>query len=232
MAKKQIDPGLDQVKEMLDVAILQPTATAAEVERVAQVVRDELYGFLCVNACHVRRAAQCLVGAKGKVIACVAFPFGATATETKVFETQRALADGAEEIDMVMNLGAFLGGEKKRAMEDIREVVAAADGKVVKVIIETAYLSTDQKVDAAKIVQEAGAAFVKTCTGFSADAVALYEDVRLLRQTVGPKMGVKASGRIRNYLRFISMVEAGANRIGLGWQQAQEIVKGWHEAHG
>jgi len=103
---------------------------------------------------------------------------------------------------------------------------------VVKVIIETAYLSTDQKVDAAKIVQEAGAAFVKTCTGFSADAVALYEDVRLLRQTVGPKMGVKASGRIRNYLRFISMVEAGANRIGLGWQQAQEIVKGWHEAHG
>ena len=222
-----MDVTREQIKKSLDVALLRPTATAAEIDTLAQVVGGENFGQICVNTLHVRRAAEALKGTPAKVVACVSFPMGATKTEVKVFETEQAVAEGAHEIDMVLNLGAFLGGDRPYAEADIRAVVRAAGGRPVKVIIETPFLDDRQKADAARLVQQAGASFVKTCTGFSPDPLALYEDVRLIRQTVGPEMGIKASGRVGNYFRYMTMLEAGATRVGLILEQAREILKGW-----
>jgi len=224
----EITPGT--IKQMLDVALLRPTATATEIEALAETVRTEGFGQICVNTNHVQRAAAALKGSSAKVVACVSFPMGAVKTATKVFETQNAIIDGAHEIDMVLNLGAFLGGELALAESDIRSVVTAASGAPVKVIIETPFLTDQQKAGAARLVQAAGASFVKTCTGFSPDPLALFEDVRLIRSVVGPNMGIKASGRVGNYFRFAAMLEAGANRIGLVLEQAQEILRGWKAA--
>ena len=221
----------NEIKKMLDVALLQPIATPAQIETLAHVVRDEGFGQICVNTWHVARAAAIVRGSPVKVVACVSFPMGAMKTEMKVCETEQAVADGADEIDMVLNLGAFLGGERRYAEDDVAAVVAAAAGRPVKVIIETPFLTADQKADAARLVQDAGAAFVKTCTGFSPDPVALYEDIRLIRQTVGPSMGIKASGRVGNYFRLMTMLEAGATRVGLVLEQAREILRGWDAAH-
>jgi deoxyribose-phosphate aldolase len=216
----------ERIKAMLDVALLKPTGTVADVRALASVVRDERFGFVCVYALHTRPAAEVLRGSAAKVVSCVGFPTGAVATEIKVLETERAVADGAGEIEMVLNLGAFLGGDRKLAGDEIRAVVRAAAGRPVKVIIETPLLNRQQKVDAAKLAQEAGASFVKTCTGTTPDPIALYEDVRLIRETVGATMGIKASGRVGSYFRLVSMVEAGATRVGLILEQAREILRG------
>jgi len=221
----------EQIKKMLDVALLQPTNTAAQIEELAHVVRDEGFGQICVQGLWVSLAASILKGSDAKVVACVGFPAGALKTQVKVFDTEQAVADGADEIDMVLNLGMFHGGKRQYAEEDVRAVVRAARGRPVKVIIETPYLNEEQKVDAARLVQNAGAAFVKTCTGTSPDPMALYEDVRLIRQTVGPEMGIKASGRVGNYFRLMTMKEAGATRVGLVLAQAREILRGWDAAH-
>ncbi|MGC1461177.1 MAG: deoxyribose-phosphate aldolase [Terracidiphilus sp.] len=221
----------EEIKEMLDVAFLAPTTTPTEVEAMALVVRNEGYGQMCVNTAHIQRAAAALKGSRVKLVAPVGFPLGAVRTEIKVFEAEHALADGAAEIDMVLNIGALIDGDFKSAENDVRAVVKAADGAIVKVIIETPFLTDRQKADAAHLVQAAGASFVKTCTGFSPDPSALYEDIRLIRQTVGPNMGVKASGRIGNYFRYAAMLEAGANRIGLNLQQSREILRGWSAEH-
>jgi deoxyribose-phosphate aldolase len=220
----------DDIKGRLDVALLQPIATPAQIEALAHVVRDEGFGQICINTWHVARAAAIVRGSPAKVVACVSFPMGTMKTALKVCETEHAVADGADEIDMVLNLGAFLGGDRRYAEDDVRAVVAAAAGRPVKVIIETPFLTAEQKADASRLVQAAGAAFVKTCTGFSPDPVALYEDIRLIRQTVGPEMGIKASGRVGNYFRFMTMLEAGATRVGLVLEQAREILRGWEAA--
>jgi len=149
-----------------------------------------------------------------------------------VFETEAAAAEGAGEIDMVLNLGALLAGDFKLAEADVKAVVRAAQGRPVKVIIETPFLTARQKADASRIVQAGGAAFVKTCTGTSPDPIALYEDIRLIRQTVGPGMGIKASGRVGTWFRYASMIEAGATRVGLVLEQAREILRGLEEEKG
>ena len=156
---------------------------------------------------------------------------GVVATQLKVAETELALAAGAHEIDMVLSLTAYLGGDLRQAEDDIRAVVRASAGAPVKVIIESCHLNRRQKAEASRLVQDAGATFVKTSTGFSPDPAAMYEDVKLIRETVGPTMGVKAAGRIRNYHRLISMVEAGADRIGLSLSGARESARGWKECH-
>jgi len=186
---------------------------------------------VCKYGSHPACGCRPLKGSCVKVVAPVGFPLGAVKTEIKVFEAEHALADGAAEIDMVLNIGVFLDGDFKSAEGDVRAVVKAAGGAVVKVIIETPFLTDRQKADASRVAQAAGAAFVKTCTGFSPDPSALYEDIRLIRRTVGPNMGVKASGRVGNYFRFAAMLEAGANRIGLNLQQAREILRGWQAEH-
>jgi deoxyribose-phosphate aldolase len=221
----------EQMLQMMDVAMLEPTTSEAQIRGLAEAAIKEGFGYLCVHSLHVKACAEALAGAAPKIVACVGFPMGIIKTAAKVMEVGYSLADGAAEIDMVLNLGAFIGGDLKFAEQDIREVVKAASGKLVKVIIETSYLNRAQKVAASRLVQNAGASFVKTCTGFSPDPLALYEDVHLIRQTVGPNFGVKASGRMRNYYRFISMMEAGANRVGLSLSGARETVRGWEEAH-
>ena len=221
----------DEIRGMLDVAILRPTATAAEVEALAKTVVDERFGFLCVNSLYTKLACDLLKGNVSKVVACVSFPHGTVKTSLKVIETEQCIREGADEIDMLLAIGALMGNDRKAAEEDVRAVVKAASGAPVKVIIETPLLNHAQKIEASKLVQDAGAKFVKTCSGTTADPLALYEDIRLIRQTVGPKMGIKASGRVGNYFRFSSMLEAGANRVGLVLEQAREILRGYDEAN-
>jgi len=220
---------LEQVKHMMDVAQLSPIATAAEVEELAQTVKKEDFRFLCIHSLHTKRAADILKGSKAKVDSCIGFPQGVVKTALKVMEAEQCVTDGAGEIDMVLALGALKAGDYKYAEEDIRAVVKAAGSLPVKVIIETPWLTDKEKVKASQIIQNAGAAFVKTCTGCSPDPVALYEDIRLIRQTIGPQMGLKASGRVGKFFRLKSVVEAGATRVGLVLPQTREIIRGWEE---
>jgi deoxyribose-phosphate aldolase len=211
--------------------MLEPTTTFSQIRGLAQAAIDEGFGQICIHSLHVRAAADVLGRSAPKIVACVGFPMGVVASRLKAAETEQAIADGAHEIDMVLSHTAFLDGDLRRTEEDIRAVIRAAAGAPVKVIIEACFLNRRQKAEASLLVQAAGAAFVKTSTGFSPDPAAMYEDVKLIRETVGPAMGVKAAGRIRNYHRFISMVEAGANRIGLSLPGARESVRGWKESH-
>jgi len=219
----------EDILQMFDVALLRPTTTAADVEDFAKAAQAEHLRQICVNTVHIARAVAALKGTAVKVVAPIGFPLGATKTEVKVYEAEHALTDGAAELDMVLNLGALFDGDLQTTKADIQAVVRVASGRPVKVIIETPLLTDEQKANAARLAQEAGAAFVKTCTGFSPEPLALFEDVRLIRQVVGPTMGVKASGRVGSYLRFKAMLEAGANRIGLSLEQARAILNGWED---
>jgi len=203
------------IKKMLDVALLQPTATPAQIEALAHVVRDEGFGQICVNTWHTARAAAIVKGSPAKVVACVSFPMGATKTSLKVCETEQALLDGADEIDMVINVGALKAGDDALVQRDIAAVVAAAHrrGAACKVIIEAALLTDEEKVRACQFAKAAGADYVKTSTGFGPGG-ATAEDVALMRRTVGPEMGVKAAGGIRTLAQAKAMIAAGATRIG------------------
>jgi deoxyribose-phosphate aldolase len=203
------------IASLIDHTILIPDATRLGV---LQVCADALkYGFasVCVNSCWVPAVAAELAGSTVKTCTVVGFPLGASSTAAKVAETVEAVAQGATEIDMVINIGALKGGEEALAEVDIAAVVSAshAAGAIVKVIIETALLDHDQKVLACQLAKRAGADFVKTSTGFAASG-ATVDDVVLMRSAVGPLMGVKASGGIRNLETLKAMVEAGATRIG------------------
>jgi deoxyribose-phosphate aldolase len=188
-----------------------------------------LYNFasVCVNPSHVKLAAQLLKNSDVKVCTVIGFPLGATSTQAKVFETEQALNDGATEIDMVVNIGALKGGDDALVEQDIASVAQAAHqrGALCKVIIETALLSDEEKVRACELAKKAGADFVKTSTGFSSGG-ATIADVALMRRTVGPGLGVKASGGIRNLADAQSMIAAGATRLG-----ASAGVKIIKEAH-
>ena len=226
-----MDIAYDELLRMMDVAMLEPTTTFSQIRGLAQAAIDEGFGQICIHSLHVKTAAEVLGAGGPKIVACVGFPMGVISTRLKVAETEQAISDGSHEIDMVLSLTAYLDGDFRQAEDDIRAVVRAAAGAPVKVIIESCHLDRRQKADASRLVQNAGAAFVKTSTGFSPDPAAMWEDVKLIRETVGPTMGVKAAGRIRSYHRFISMVEAGANRIGLSLSGARETVRGWKELH-
>ena len=203
------------VARLIDHTILKPDAVRDEVKIVCAEALQYEFASVCVNAFWVPLVAAELKGSSVKVCTVAGFPLGATSTAAKVAETRAALADGAGEIDMVINLGALRGGETGVVEQDIRAVVEASHqaGAIVKVIIETALLTDDQKVLACRLAQAAGADFVKTSTGF-AKSGATVEDVALMRRTVGPAMGVKASGGIRTLDDLKAMVAAGATRIG------------------
>lgn len=199
---------------MIDHTLLKPDATENDIKRLCEEARKYNFASVCVNPSYVPLAAELLKDTSVKVCTVVGFPLGATTTNSKVRETEEALSSGAEEIDMVINLGSLKSGYMDRVKKEIEAVVNTARGKgLVKVIIETPLLSDREKVEACTIAKEAGAAYVKTSTGFSKGG-ATVEDVRLMRDTVGPDMGVKASGGIRDYKTAIAMVKAGANRIG------------------
>lgn len=198
----------------IDHTLLKADATEADVRKLCREARDHGFASVCINPSYVRLAADCLDGTRVNVCTVVAFPLGATATQSKVAEAVVAVENGANEIDMVMDIGAAKSGNWRKVKRDIEEVVdAVGDDAIVKVIIETCLLNDEEKVKASAVAKLAGAHFVKTSTGFSTGG-AKTEDVRIIRQTVGPKLGVKASGGIKNYDDAVEMIKAGASRIG------------------
>ena len=200
--------------KMIDHTILKPEATKEEVKKLCnEAVR---YGFhsVCVNSSYVYYCAQLLKDTDVKVCTVVGFPLGAMSTDGKVGETLAAVEDGAEEIDMVIHIGMIKSGDWKYVKEDVASVVeAAGDRAIVKVILETCLLTEEEKIQACRICKEAGADFVKTSTGFSRGG-ATVADVELMRRTVGPVMGVEASGGIRTAAKAEEIAEAGAGRLG------------------
>ncbi|MDN4594791.1 deoxyribose-phosphate aldolase [Polycladomyces subterraneus] len=204
---------LKTIASMIDHTLLKPDATASQIENLCREAKEYGFASVCVNPVWVARAAEWLKGSDVKVCTVVGFPLGATTKETKAFETRNAIENGADEIDMVMNIGALKSGDHTLVREDIAAVVEAAGGKTVKVILETGLLNDDEIRIASTLAKEAGAHFVKTSTGFGHGG-ATEEAVRLMRKTVGPDMGVKASGGVRDAETARKMIEAGANRIG------------------
>ena len=204
-----------EIARLIDHTILKADASRDEVEKVCREALAYNFASVCVNPWNVPQAAEILRGSDVKVCATVGFPLGATLPEVKVFETQRAIFHGAQEIDMVINIGALKSGQLAVVEADIRGVVEAshAGDAICKVIIETSLLARDEKIRATLAAKNAGADFVKTSTGFST-AGATPEDVRLMRETVGPGTGVKAAGGVRTLEDLLKMVEAGATRIG------------------
>ncbi|HWE52872.1 MAG TPA: deoxyribose-phosphate aldolase [Bryobacteraceae bacterium] len=203
------------VARLIDHTILKPEATKDEVLKVCAEALKFGFASVCVNGCRVPLVAGELRGSPVKVCTVVGFPLGAMSTASKVAETLGAIEDGAQEIDMVLNIGALREGNSDAVENDIKAVVAAshAHGAIVKVILETALLDDEQKTLACVISKKAGADFVKTSTGFS-KAGATVADIALMRKAVGPSMGVKASGGVRTLDDLRAMVAAGASRVG------------------
>lgn len=208
------DPDENQtLASKIDHTLLKPDATQAEIEKVCAEARDNHFATVCVNSSHVALAAKLLKGSKSKAIAVVGFPLGAASSAAKAFETREAIRSGAQEIDMVINIGALKGKDYSLVWVDIMQVVESAAPYPVKVILETSSLTQDEKIIGCALAKAAGAAFVKTSTGFGSGG-ATVEDVTLMRKIVGPEMGVKASGGIRTFEDASKMIAAGANRIG------------------
>ncbi|MEW6278671.1 MAG: deoxyribose-phosphate aldolase [Candidatus Eremiobacterota bacterium] len=208
---------------MIDHTLLKPDTTRDQVVTLCEEAREYQFASVCINPSWVKLCAELLRGSGVKVCTVVGFPLGATTTLTKVMETRDAVANGADEIDMVVNVGALKDRNDALVEQDIREVVVAASGRVVKVILETALLSDDEVVRGCLASIRAGADFVKTSTGFGPGGATAHH-VSLMRKTVGPDVGVKASGGIRDLETAQEMVKAGATRIGAS--ASVKIVQG------
>lgn len=202
-----------KLNKYIDHTILKPETTQEQVEKILSEAKEYDFASVCVNPTWVSLAAESLKDSDVKVCTVIGFPLGANTSAVKAFETKDAIANGADEIDMVINVGALKAGNDALVLDDIKAVVDASGNKLVKVIIETCLLTDDEKVRACQLSKEAGADYVKTSTGFSTGG-ATVADVALMRKTVGPDMGVKASGGARSYEDAIAFIEAGASRIG------------------
>ncbi|WP_321386368.1 deoxyribose-phosphate aldolase [uncultured Enterococcus sp.] len=203
-----------ELNRMIDHTILKANASEEDVLKIIEEAKKYEFFSVCVNPYWVALAHEKLAGTNVSTCTVIGFPLGANTSEVKAYETKDAIANGADEVDMVLNVGAMKSKQYKKVLKDIQAVVQAADGKaLVKVIIETALLTDEEKIKACEMAKEAGADFVKTSTGFSTGG-ATVEDVKLMRSTVGPDMGVKASGGIHNKEEAQAMVGAGATRIG------------------
>lgn len=199
---------------MIDHTILKADATEMEVEKLCTEALEYNFASVCINPSMVEKAANMLKGSDVKVCTVIGFPLGATTTDVKAFETEDVIKKGATEVDMVINIGKLKEGNIEYVKKDIEAVVNAAKGKALtKVIIETCLLTDEEKVTACKLSKEAGADFVKTSTGFSTGG-ATASDIKLMRETVGPDLGVKASGGVRSLEDAMAMIENGATRIG------------------
>ena len=202
-----------KLNKYIDHTLLKADASQEQIETLIEEAKKYDFASVCVNPTWVNFAAQALKATDVKVCTVFGFPLGAITPELKAFETSDAIQNGANEVDMVINIGALKSRNFDLVERDIRAVVEAAKGTLVKVIIETCLLTDDEKVKACQIAQKAGADFVKTSTGFSTGG-ATVEDVALMRKTVGPDMGVKASGGARSYEDALAFIKAGATRIG------------------
>jgi deoxyribose-phosphate aldolase len=202
-----------RIQDYIDHTLLKPEATSSQIIQICTEAKKYEFASVCVNPYYASLVAGQLKGSKVKTCVVTGFPLGATSKEVKAFETETAVKAGAEEIDMVINIGALKSQDYMVVEEDIKAVKSAAGKASVKVIIETCLLTDEEKIKACTIALDAGADFVKTSTGFSTGG-ATIEDVALMRKTVGDKTGVKASGGIRDYKTCMAMIEAGATRIG------------------
>lgn len=209
----------------IDHTLLLPQATKAQVSKLCQEAMEHKFFAVCVNPCFVRQAVKELSSSKVAVATVIGFPLGANLTDIKIAETQRAVAEGAEEIDMVINVGALKSGDLDYVTEEIKSIVKAAKGMPVKVIIEADLLSDDEKVQATECCVKAGAAMVKTSTGFVKDGKgATVADIELIKKALGSaKLGIKASAGIRDYAKAKALIDAGATR--LGTSAGVDIVK-------
>ena len=202
------------IAKYIDHTILKPEATVEDVKKLCREAKEYNFASVCVNGCYAKLVSTELLGTDVKTCVVVGFPLGAMTKEAKAFETTQAIENGATEIDMVINVGSLKDKNYELLKEDIEAVVNAAKGKaIVKVIIETCLLTDEEKVKACEISKEAKADFVKTSTGFGV-AGATKEDIVLMRETVGPDLGVKASGGVRDYRTAMDMINSGASRIG------------------
>ena len=201
------------IAKYIDHTVLAADARKERIEALCKEAYQHGFASVCVNSCWVSMAAKLLEGTEVKVCTVVGFPLGAMDSVSKADEARNAVRNGADEIDMVINIGFLKSGMYDEALEDIREVRKAAEGKTLKVIIETCLLTDEEKRKACELSEEAGADFVKTSTGFSTGG-ATVEDVALMKSVVGDRLRVKASGGIRDYKTAKAMIEAGASRIG------------------
>lgn len=212
-----------ELAKYIDHTYLKPDAQKKDIDKILKEAKQYHFASVCISPIWVAYAHKELEGSDVHVVTVIGFPEGATPTAVKVFETKQAIADGADEVDMVIPIGMLKDGQYDYVKEDIRSVVKAAGGKMTKVIIETCLLTDDEKVKACEIAKAAGADFVKTSTGFSRGG-ATVEDVKLMRKAVGADMGVKASGGVANKAEAEAMIVAGATRIGTS--HGVEIMQG------
>lgn len=203
-----------ELAAMIDHTLLKAAATDEQIVKLCDEARQNGFASVCVNPCHVARAAALLKGCPVKVCTVIGFPLGANTTETKVFETREAIANGADEVDMVIDIGALKSGRYDDVCGQICQVVRAAAGKLTKVIIETCYLTQEEKALACRAAAQAGADYVKTSTGFGGGG-AVAQDVALMKRAIPQGMKVKASGGIHTYEEALEMLNAGASRLGV-----------------
>lgn len=222
-------PTPQELARCIDHTLLRPEATASDIEGLCTEARTHGFHAVCVHGSRVVQAAHWLADSTVKVAAVAGFPLGATEADVKRFECETLIDLGAQELDVVLNLGRLKDGDDRYVFRELRDIVEAADGVPVKVILECALLTAEEKRRAASLVVESGAAFVKTSTGFGPGG-ATAEDVALLRSVVGPKVGVKASGGIRDTAAALAMLAAGATRLGTSAGVA--LVRGIAEASG
>jgi len=217
------------IEAYIDHTLLKADATAEDIRKLCAEAAQHEFASVCVNGSRIELARHLLEDSEVKVAAVVGFPLGAMDADAKRYETEAAVEAGAQEIDVVLNIGRLKDGDDQYVLRELRDVAEVADERIVKVIIETCLLTQDEKLRACQLILDSGAHFVKTSTGFSQGGASL-EDVKLLREAVGPTFGVKASGGIRDYATAVAMIEAGATR--LGTSNGVTIVQGGSEAAG
>lgn len=203
----------EKIAKMIDHTNLKPDATSEDIEKLCNEAKEYGFASVCVNPSNIKLCTDFLKNSDVNVCTVISFPLGANTSKMKFFETRDAIGFGASEVDMVMNIGALKSGLEDAVKEDIGGVVAAAEGNIVKVIIETALLTEEEKILACKLAKDAGADFIKTSTGFGYSG-ATVEDIVLIKKIVGSNMGIKASGSIKKIKTTFDMVKAGATRIG------------------
>ena len=202
-----------QIQDYIDHTILKPTATISDIEKLCTEAIDHKFYAVCVNGCYTKQAKKHLQGSKVKLAVVIGFPLGAMSTASKVFEAQDCKANGADEIDMVINVGWIKSGKFNLVLQEISEIKTAIEEKVLKVIIETCYLKKEEKIKACVLALEAGADFVKTSTGFGTGGATL-ENVKLMKEVVGNKAKIKASGGIKDRATALKYIALGVSRIG------------------
>lgn len=201
------------IARMIDHTLLAPNASSEDIRRLCREAAENDFASVCIQPCYVPLAAECLKGSRAKVCTVIGFPLGVNCTEIKAAEAAKAVADGADEVDMVLNRSLVADGRWTEVQKDIEAVVAAAKGRLVKVILEATELQPDELAEAARTAVAAGADFVKTSTGFVGGG-ARVEDIRIMKEAVGDRAQIKASGGIHSYDEAMAMIAAGATRIG------------------